>query len=194
MLAAIKYNLAHLTDFNGRDARQTFWFYVLFLVLVQMAISFAISLAMGGSMVGGAINAARDGVAQAEMQQRMMVQVGSMMRATMWVSIVLSLAMIAFLLAAFVRRLHDSGRPAWIAFVAAGINVVALVLMVAGMNDMLEAMEQAQAGRTEAMAALSGNLALRSLLGWVPTIVLIVFGVWPSTPGDNRYGPQPHSL
>ena len=34
MLGAIKYNLANLTNFSGRDARQTFWYYVLFLVII----------------------------------------------------------------------------------------------------------------------------------------------------------------
>jgi uncharacterized membrane protein YhaH (DUF805 family) len=34
MLASIKYNLSHLLDFSGRDARQTFWYYVLFLFIV----------------------------------------------------------------------------------------------------------------------------------------------------------------
>ena len=31
MLAAIKHNLANLFNFTGRDARQTFWYYVLFV-------------------------------------------------------------------------------------------------------------------------------------------------------------------
>jgi hypothetical protein len=37
MLGAIKYNLSHLLDFSGRDARQTFWYYVLFLVMLDIA-------------------------------------------------------------------------------------------------------------------------------------------------------------
>ena len=38
MLGAIKYNLKHLLDFSGRDARQTFWYYILFLVVLQFLV------------------------------------------------------------------------------------------------------------------------------------------------------------
>ena len=39
MLPAVKYSIANVTNFAGRDARQTFWYYVLFLFLVQIEIS-----------------------------------------------------------------------------------------------------------------------------------------------------------
>lgn len=191
MLAAIKYNLTHLTQFGGRDARQTFWFYVLFLVLVQIGVSMAVSIPLTGSMVGDTIVAARQGTGEAEVQQRMMEHIATLMRASMWVSAVLSLVSIGLLGASFTRRLHDSGKPGWIAGVAAAIQLLALVLAIARIDDAVRMTALAQSGDLEAVRAMQGRFALQSLLGWVPALLVIVFGVMASTPGENRYGPEP---
>ena len=38
MLDAIKHGLANLFNVSGRDARQAFWFYVLFIYIVIIAL------------------------------------------------------------------------------------------------------------------------------------------------------------
>ena len=38
MFEAIKYNLAHLADFTGREDRPTFWWYVLFLLVLDILL------------------------------------------------------------------------------------------------------------------------------------------------------------
>jgi uncharacterized membrane protein YhaH (DUF805 family) len=189
MLTAIKYNLTHLADFRGRDARSTFWFYVLFLVLVQIAISMAISIPMTGSMMGEAFNAVKSGANEAEMQRRIFSHVNTMMRVTIWTSAVTSLAMIGLLAASFTRRLHDSGKPGWIVIVVAVIQVLQVVQMLAFMDEMVNMTVLLQTGDVASARAIQQGMALRSLLGYIPIVILIVFGVWPSTPGDNKYGP-----
>jgi uncharacterized membrane protein YhaH (DUF805 family) len=191
MIEAIKYNLTHLAQFSGRDARQTFWFYVLFLTLAQIAISFAISIPLTGSMMGDAVVAARHGAGESEIQARVFEHVGTIMRATLWTSVVLGVLMAGLLVAAFTRRLHDSNKPGWIAAVTVAIQLVALAITVAGIDDAMQMMGQMQAGDVAAMQNMQGDLAMRGLLGWVPLILTIVFGVLPSTKGENRYGPQP---
>lgn len=193
MLTAIKYNLAHLTDFHGRDARPTFWYYVLFLVLVQIALSFVVSVPLTGAMVGDAVTAARDGVAEAEVQARMMERVSGMMRASMWLSAVLTVLTTALLIASFTRRLHDSGKPGWIAGATALLQLGSLALTIASLDEMIAVTASAQSGDLSALQGLQGKLMLQSLLGWAATLALVVFGVWPSTPGENRYGSQPVS-
>jgi uncharacterized membrane protein YhaH (DUF805 family) len=193
MLTAIKYNLAHLMDFKGRDARSTFWYYVLFLVLVQFALSLLISVPLTGAMVGDAVGAAQQGVGEAEMQARVMGRLATMMRASMWLSVVLTLATTVLLLASFTRRLHDSGKPGWIAGLTALLQLAALGLTIASLDDMIAMTSAAQTGDFGALQGMQGKLMLQSLLGWAATIVLVVFGVWPSTPGENRYGPKPVS-
>lgn len=44
MLDAIRHGLSNLLAFAGRDARQAFWYYVLFVYIVTTAISMCISL------------------------------------------------------------------------------------------------------------------------------------------------------
>lgn len=191
MIEAIKYNLTHLTQFSGRDARQTFWFYVLFLALVQFALSLAISIPLTGSMMGDAVVAARDGASEAEIQVRALAHVGTMMRVTIWTSVALGVLMAGLLVAAFTRRLHDSNKPGWIAILTVAIQLASLALAVAGIDDALQMIAQMQAGDPAALQGVQGDLALRGLLGWVPLILIVVFGVLPSTKGENRYGPQP---
>lgn len=196
MLTAIKYNLSHLTDFKGRDARSTFWYYVLFLVLVQIALSFAISIPLTGAMVGDAVVAARQGVSEQEVQARMMAHVGGMMRASMWLSVVLTVLVFGLLVAAFTRRLHDSGKPGWIAAITAVIQLIVVMLTITSIDDTVAMMAQVQQGAgglqgADGVPIMPGNFLVQSVLAWVPSILVVVFGVWPSAVGENRYGPQP---
>ena len=39
MLDAIRHGLANLLNFSGRDARQTFWYYVLFVYVVTTVVT-----------------------------------------------------------------------------------------------------------------------------------------------------------
>jgi uncharacterized membrane protein YhaH (DUF805 family) len=193
MIEAIKYNLRHLTQFGGRDARRTFWFYVLFLTLAQIAISFAISIPLTGSMVGDAVVAARGGAGEADIQRRVLEHMGTVMRTTMWSSVILALLTTALMVAAFTRRLHDSNKPGWIALVVVAIQLVSVALIVSHIDDTVQMMGSMQSGDIAAIQEMQGKMAVRGLLGWVPLILTIVFGVLPSTPGENRYGPQPLS-
>jgi len=191
MLTAIKYNLAHLADFRGRDARSTFWFYVLFLILVQFAVSMAVSIPMTGSMMGEVYSSVRSGASDAEMQRRIFTHVNSMMRASLWTSAALSLAMAALLVAAFTRRLHDSNKPGWIAIVVAIIQVLLIIQTISYMDEVVNMTVLMQSGDLASAKAIQSSLAAKGLLGWIPALALIVFGAWPSTPGDNKYGPPP---
>ncbi|MDE8651918.1 DUF805 domain-containing protein [Novosphingobium album (ex Liu et al. 2023)] len=38
MPGAVRYGLTNLVNFSGRDARQTFWFFVLFLYIVTFML------------------------------------------------------------------------------------------------------------------------------------------------------------
>lgn len=193
MLKAIKYNLMHLTDFRGRDGRTTFWFYVLFLAILHTAISVIVSVPLTGSMMGDVFVAVQRGANEAEVQQRLYERISDIMRLSIWVSVALSLALVALLLASFTRRLHDSGRPGWIAVAAATLQILAIIMTVATMDDAIRMVVLAQTGDLEAVEALQGQFLLQGLLGWVPLLLVIVFGIWPSMPDDNRYGAAPET-
>ena len=80
-------------------------------------------------------------------------------------------------IAVSVRRLHDSNRSGWW-----------MLLMVPYLITVAITARAMASGNLGAIAA-GGALAL---IGLILAIVLIVFMVLPSTPGENRYGPNPY--
>lgn len=191
MLRSIKYNLSNLLNFKGRDARQTFWFYVLFLFIIQYATGMLISMPMMGGMMKGAFSAAQQGATEAELQARMMAQMAGYMRTSMTLSAAVAVIAALLVLAAFVRRLHDSNKPGWIAFVALAMSLVSQALVWSKMGEIIVAMTKAQDGDLTSTFAIQSKVMGAGVLGWVAVLIVIVCGVWPSTNGPNRYGDAP---
>ena len=191
MLGSIKYNLANLLNFKGRDARQTFWFYVLFLFIIQYAAGMLIAMPMMGGMMKGAFSAAQQGVNEAELQARMMAQMAGYMRTSMTLSAVVSVIAALFLLAAFARRLHDSNKPGWIAFVTLAMSFTAQVLIWSKMGEVIAAMTSTPGGDVTSALAIQSKVIGASALSWAAILVVIICGVLPSTKGPNRYGTAP---
>lgn len=80
-------------------------------------------------------------------------------------------------LAVGTRRLHDTNRSGlW------------LLLMVPYLITLVIAMRAMTSGDFAAI----GTAGLLSLLGLALCLVLLVFMVLPSSPGQNRYGPNPY--
>ena len=191
MLGAIKYNLSNLTNFNGRDARQTFWFYVLFLVIVQYAIGLLVAAPMMGGVMQEAFRGASQGVPQAELQQEMMRTMGGSLRMSMIASAFVALVAALCLIASFVRRLHDSNRPGWIAAIPFLLVLVSHSAALANMDAFLDAMMNADPNNHFAMMQAQRPLLMTGAVSWIGYLMVIVFGVWPSTEGPNRYGDEP---
>lgn len=198
MFEAVRYNLSNLTNFSGRDSRSTFWFYVLFLIIVQFAVTIVLSLIGGGAMVADVFRTASHGADEAVMQQHMLARMGDLTRVSMWGSAVLSLVMTAMLAASFTRRLHDSDKPGWIAAVTVIMQLIVVGLTISIMGEMASFITSMTPDNPAAMQAAiqakQGKFALSGALGWLPTLSVVVFGVWPSSDGDNRYGPEPDHL
>ena len=93
-------------------------------------------------------------------------------------SALLWLATIVPGIAVGVRRLHDTSRSAWW-----------LLLMV---PYVLVAFSLALAIRGGGGLAALGAVGLLSIVGLICAIGLLVLMVLPSTPGENRYGPNPY--
>ncbi|KPL67608.1 hypothetical protein SZ64_05475 [Erythrobacter sp. SG61-1L] len=192
MLDSIKYNLSHLASFSGRDARQTFWYYILFLVALRLVISMAVSVPMVISMMQRAFVQAQAGVDEDAMLTAMMQDMGGWMAMSVWVGVAVQLVTLALAAAAFVRRLHDSGRSGWwcALAIASGLAGAAVSISMIGQVQAMFAMSAADpiAFQQAAMEQRSNPLAL---LGWIGPIVVIVFGAMKSTDGPNRYGDAP---
>jgi uncharacterized membrane protein YhaH (DUF805 family) len=108
------------------------------------------------------------------------------------VSIGIGLVNLVLVAAALVRRLHDSGKPGVWAVAIGALYVVSLIVAYQQIGAMQAAMSHAAAGGSpEDMLAFQRTTGLRGLLGWVPLILVIVFGVMKSAPGPNKYGDEP---
>jgi uncharacterized membrane protein YhaH (DUF805 family) len=135
---------------------------------------------------------ARAGADQATMQAAMFAQIEGSIRTQMWIGVVLGLIMTFLFSAAFVRRLHDSGKPGWILVLALVPYLGAMLYNIANMDRILDLTGRIMAapGSAEAMSAQT-QLYTVSLVGWIGYIVVIAFGVMKSDEGPNRYGEAP---
>ena len=197
MLEAIRYNLSHLLDFSGRDARKTFWLYVLFLVLAQIVIGLVASIPMYVSLFTQTFEAAAAGAdAAAQMPEIMRSMVGNI-KTQMLVSTVLGLILLAMMIAAIVRRLHDAGYTGWIVVLPAATQLFSLAYTYTFIDRleeiMFESIQTADSSQFDPYAAQAEMGAL-GLVGWIGIIVVIGFGVLKSEDGPNKYGDAPVSF
>jgi len=196
MLNSIRYNLANLTNLEGRDARQTFWYYVLIVVVIQYAIAMIAAIPMYVSMFGGMFEAIANNPQDAEAGARaiegMIDDILEQVKMQVAVATVAGLISTALLAASFVRRLHDAGFTGWIALLPIGFYIVSLIYNVVMLDQMGEMMTEAMtAGMNDPNAnpfAMQAEMGLMGLFGWIAPLIGIVFGAWPSTDGPNEYG------
>ena len=143
------------------------------------------------SAMATSMAAARGGDPSAA-QAAMMSQMAESIRPMVLVGIVLGLINIALIAASFVRRLHDSGQPGLWAALAGLIYLGTLALSWANVDRVIAMMrEAAESGAAHPGLAMPAQVGWQSVLGYVPIVIVIVFGVMKSDPGANRYGEAP---
>lgn len=199
MLDAIKHGLSGLINFNGRDARQAFWYYVLFIYLLTTAVSMVVVLpTMLQSMMAGMQHGMEQArghdpvAAQAAIQASMMASMSEIFPAMLRLGMVTGAIMILGLGAAFVRRLQDSDLPGWWALLPAACQLFGLALLPAQLERMQQTMQSIDFTSPMAQSQIMrGSLGAGSLLGWLAIGIVVALGARKSTPGPNRYGDVP---
>jgi uncharacterized membrane protein YhaH (DUF805 family) len=202
MLDAIKHGLSGILNFAGRDSRQAFWYYVLFIYILTTAISMVVVLPVTiQSMIAGVQQGIEAGrgqdpvAAQAAVQASMMASMSEMIPAMMWVGVATGIIMLAGLGAAIVRRLHDSDLSGKWALVPAACQLVSIVTVPSQMARMQESMQTTDFSSPMASyTMMQGSFGLGPLLAWVAIGIVIVLGVRKSTPGPNRFGDAPFAV
>lgn len=192
MLKAIRHGLTNLTKFSGRDARQAFWYYVLFLVIINMVVGFLMTIPMMATAFETAIQSARMGIPEDQVAVQMTAQMADQVETTMWVSLATNVASTFLLAASFVRRLHDSDHSGWWAVPAVAAQIVAAVYSVNQVGRVKELMTASV--NPQDMAAYFDNqmqMMGYGLIGWIGPLIVIIFGVMKSTEGPNRFGDAP---
>lgn len=194
MFGAIRYNLANLLNGNGRDARQTFWYYVLGIVVAQFVAGLAISVPVMIDTFTTIFQAARGGTDGTTLDQQMNVMMMGKMQDMMWYSMAISIVCALLLMASLVRRLHDSDHSGWWAVLPFAVFGFALSRVPAQMERAVAMMENAGSGTpADPVAMMQGQIG-DTLIGWLPYLFVIVIGILKSTPGPNRFGDSPVSF
>lgn len=174
---AIKHCLGNLTNFDGRDPRRTFWFYVLFLVLINIAIAIVNFFAFTASSMGSAFQSAASGADELEVQAQMFQEMADSMTTQAWVGAIIGLVMLGLFIAAFVRRLRDAGIPTWVAAIPVITTLVSIYANFSAASQMQEVMASGDVMAINEAALSAGALGL---VAWLGYIVVIVCGVLPT--------------
>jgi len=201
MMNAIKHGLGNLANFQGRDARQAFWYYVLFLYLVTTILSMVVSIPM---VVGTIVSSVNEGIAQAQagniddaaveaaIQAKVGQNIADFMPQVVMVGLVSALVLLIGLAASLVRRIHDSDLAGTWALLPLGLQAINVALIPSQLGKLQEAMLQLQLGDPlVGMRMMEGSVGVGALSGWGAMLAVIILGVRPSTPGPNRFGEAP---
>ncbi|MHA7818343.1 MAG: DUF805 domain-containing protein [Erythrobacter sp.] len=192
MLEAIKYNLANLTNFAGRDARQTFWYYMLFLVVLQFGVGIIIAIPMYVAIFSNVFDAVSSGADPDAAMGTMVADMTEHLSFQVMASSALAIFSTVLFLAAFVRRLHDAGFSGWIAAIPVATQIFSVVYNYAMLDVVLEAMAQSMNPANQSNAyAMQLEVAPWSVVGYIGYLVVIIFGVLKSQDGPNKYGDEP---
>jgi uncharacterized membrane protein YhaH (DUF805 family) len=192
MIEETKHCLRRLARFDGRDSRQTFWYYVLALVILQFAIGLLVAIPVVVGILQTVMQLVSSGAPPEQLNSAMAAQMGGMMSQNLWFSSIMSLVLIVLFYAAFVRRLHDAGYSGWLALVPLVTHLFAQAYLISHLDQITGMMEAAIAsGKPANIAQMQSELGPFNMVGWLGYLVVIGFGVLKSQAGSNRYGDAP---
>lgn len=193
MFEAIKYNLAHLLDFRGRESRSMFWWFVLFVAILRFVASLVVSIPLTVSMMSGAMSAGSSGrLDPQQLQAQMMGRMIEALPQMVWTSVIIGAVTCVLLAAALARRLHDINLPGWLIVVAGAPYVAVLARMPASIQIAIDQIRKIELGATppNPMAMVQAQ-GVWPLLGWLPVLFIVVVGCIKSNEGPNQYGEMP---
>lgn len=147
---------------------------------------------MAMSAMGGSFEAVQSGADPENFQASFVHDLTESMKTQIWISVILGIVMAGLLAASFVRRLHDSGKPGWIALIAFGLYVGSLVFNQINLDSMMDSMRVAMdASDPTAMIRGQTDLYTYSFATYISYLIVIIFGVFDSQRGPNQYGDEP---
>ena len=189
IFASIRYNLANLLRFSGRESRALFWPYAIAVFLLGIVAGILLFIPVMTDMMARAMDYVRThpgGIPHAALGQPPVLPPELMpdMSRMIVPMLIVNLVGILLLAAAAVRRLHDCDRTGWWAALPLPFHIVAAAIGPAAAKAMMEAMKSFPPKQSALVTVSSLNSAL-SLLA---LLVLIVLLVGQGTSGPNRFG------
>jgi uncharacterized membrane protein YhaH (DUF805 family) len=185
VFASIRYNLARLFEFSGRESRALFWPYAIAVFLAGAVAGIILMVPVLMDMMNRIVAYLQkhpEGLPQpqpgqpAALPPELMPDFGVLLMPTAMLGLV-SLFLWA---AAVVRRLHDCDRSGWWGLLPVPFQLAGALVGPAAMRAMMDL--------GAAPSALTLLSALNSLAYWVAFIALVVILAGEGMPGSNRFG------
>ncbi|MEL7188085.1 MAG: DUF805 domain-containing protein [Pseudomonadota bacterium] len=178
---AIKHCIANLTNFQGRDSRGTFWWWVLAIVIVTFGLSFVSSMVFTVSSMSGAFQSIGSGADQAAIEAEMMQSMAGSLEIQTYIGAAISFIGLLLVIPAFVRRLNDAGLPALIAVIPVIALLVGTYFSLSFIGEMADVMAT---GDLEAINEMTATTSLWGAISWIGYLVVIVCGLIPGKYGS----------
>lgn len=194
MLDAFKYGLHNLFNLEGRDARQTFWYFVLLIFIVRFVLGMIVAVPMVVAMFRSVFEAVRNNADPETMSVRMFGAMADTMPQMMWAGIVISVVTGVLVLPSLVRRLHDSDLCGWWAALPAALYVAGLAQAPEQMRRAMKVMVTMDPSTSPNQLQMMQTQGIGGLLAYAALGLVIYAGVRKSTDGPNRYGDAPVSF
>lgn len=181
---AIKEAFSKYATLKGRSRRSEYWWFSLFLTLLALVFFLPIILVSSWySLKGVDVN---------ETIMWPMALVGLLA----FLGSLVCLALLIPSLTVQVRRLHDVGRSGWwvvwSVVAAIAFEILAFCLLGSRYSDMIPLQEYKEAFAVSTFGGVA--LSLLGLINAFICIALIVFSLFDSHKGVNKYGPSPKYL
>ena len=193
MLGAIKHAIANLGNPNGRDARQTFWYWMLVVFILRyaagMVTSFPMTMRIMNKTMASVGNP--DQVDPVAMQAEMMAMIADDLPRMVWIGVAIGVVSMLLLTASIVRRLHDSNLSGWLVLVPGGLYAIALAQAPRQIEAAAAMLKSIKANSPPDMAQMLQAQSGIGLLAWVAIGLVIWIGLRKSDEGSNRYGDAP---
>ena len=196
MFGAIKHALTNLTNANGRDARQTFWFWVLFIVILRFVAGMVIAIPLTAKIATAAFEAAKNGTAEdpAAVQTMMIKIVTDNLAQMVWFSMGIAIITMVLLCTSLIRRLHDSNLSGWLVLIPGAIYAAVIASMPAQIDTAITMMKAMKPGSQLDPGTIMQAQGPMALIAWVPIAIVVWFGIRKSSEGPNRFGDAPVSF
>jgi len=193
MLGAIRHALANLANPHGRDARQTFWFWVLALFLLRFGAGLMVSIPMTAKIMATAVHSVKVGQPEnpAAITASITRIVTDALPTMIWLQVGLGVVTMALLCTSLIRRAHDSELPGWVVLVPGALYAGALAQMPGQIGQVmakLQHMDPTSPPSAMTMTQGQGGLAL---LSYGAAALVLWIGTRSSSFGPNRFGPEP---
>ncbi len=193
LIEAVKTCLRKYATFSGRASRSEFWLFILACMLFSMVLTIVNSAIFGPQEATQFVIRIDD-----EGNKTQGVVTGTHYNAG-WLGTIFGLAVLLPTIAAACRRLHDSGRSGWYLLLPVGAGLLVNAALWFSLTPVAfdpTGLDPSLDYPATISVPIISPMALFAvwLIGFGSVVITIVWLCRRSSPGSNRYGPNPFEV